>query len=111
MSYVARIINAAEECARENGLEKISGIEVEAGEMTGALPEYLEMYFKEASRGTILEGAKLSVLSVPVKAECAGCGEIYAPSRDNSYRCPHCKSSMGKVIQGKDVVISRIAAD
>ncbi len=108
LSYVLKITELSLGIANENGLKNVEKISVEVGAMTGALPHYLNMYFKKASAGTILEGAELDIINVPVLAECE-CGNIYCPSKENGYKCPECKSAAGRIVQGRDIRVIDIS--
>lgn len=104
LSYVLRITDLSLETAKENALKSVKEISVEVGAMTGALPEYLNSYFKKTSEGTVLEGAVLDIKIVPVLAECE-CGNFYHPDRENGYSCPECGSTNGRIIQGRDIKV------
>ncbi len=111
MSFVISIIDTVLKEAEKKGLENISSVKASVGAMTGALPEYLEKYFREASKGTLLEHAVLETKIIPVTAECSDCGSIYTPERSNGYLCPVCRSSTGRVIQGRDIVVDSVICD
>ena len=111
MSYVVRFVNQAIEGANESKATHIRRVEVSVGEMTDVLPEYLHKYFPIAVKGTMAEGAELSVQTVPVRVLCAGCEQEYHPTRENKYLCPHCGDGNGRVIAGRDVVLERIEVE
>ncbi len=108
MSFVVSIIDTVLKEAEEKNLENICCVKVDVGAMTGALPGYLEKYFREASKGTPLEHAVLETKVIPVVAECSDCGSIYTPERSNRYLCPGCGSSSGRVIQGRNIVVDSV---
>ncbi|MBQ7464771.1 MAG: hydrogenase maturation nickel metallochaperone HypA [Lachnospiraceae bacterium] len=108
MSFVISIIDTVLKTAEEKNIQNITCVKVSVGAMTGALPEYLEKYFREASKGTLLEHAVLETKIIPVAAECSDCGSIYTPERSNRYLCPGCGSSSGRVIQGRDIVVDSV---
>ena len=91
-----------------SGGGRVSKMVVSVGEMTGVLPEYLYKYYPQTVKGTILEGAELEVIEVPVRVVCAGCGLEYGPTRENGYACPECKNKNGRIIAGRDVVLERL---
>lgn len=108
MSYIAKMVNLAEEIARENGAKEIKKIVVEIGKTSGVMPYYMHKYFPEASKGSLLEDAELECIEVDVKALCEECGEEYYPNRDNRYLCPHCGGRKAHIIEGKGVVLKNI---
>lgn len=108
MSFVSAIINTVLKETEEKGLENIRCVRVGVGAMTGALPEYLKKYYTEASKGTPLEHSILETSVIPVVAECSVCGCTYTPEKSNGYLCPECKSSQGRVVQGRDIVVDSV---
>lgn len=108
MSYVVRFVNRALETAQEKQASGIRKIVVSVGEMTDVLPEYLHRYYASAVQGTLLEGSVLETKTEPVRVLCDGCGEEYHPERDNGYACPVCKSSAGRVVAGRGVVLEQV---
>ncbi len=111
MSYIIKIINTVLSSPEAERSGHITSIRLDVGEMTGALSEYLNMYFKEAAKGTPLEGASLEIKSIPVTAKCEDCGNIYIPQRSGGYLCPVCKSSRGIIIKGRDIIVDSIVCD
>ncbi|MCR5649957.1 MAG: hydrogenase maturation nickel metallochaperone HypA [Lachnospiraceae bacterium] len=111
ISFIAGIMDTILAEAEKKGLTNITGAKISVGAMTGALPEYLEMYFREASKGTILENTVLDINIVPVAAECSYCKNIYEPDRANGYLCPACKSGSGRIVRGRDIVVDSLLCD
>ena len=108
MSYIAKMVNMAEEVARENNAKTIKKIVVEIGKTSGVMPYYMYKYFPDASKGTMLEGAELECLEVPVKALCEECGKEYLPSREYRYLCPNCGGRKAHIIEGKGVMLKDV---
>ncbi|MCR5654292.1 MAG: hydrogenase maturation nickel metallochaperone HypA [Lachnospiraceae bacterium] len=111
MSYCISIVNMAVAAAKENELKTVEKISVEVGEMTGVLPYYLNLYFPEAAKGTILEGCELEIIEVPVTLVCADCNKTYHPDKEHAYNCPDCGSHKGKLIAGRDVSLRNICGE
>ena len=108
MSYIAKMVNLAEEVARENNAKAVTKIVVEIGQTSGVMPYYMYKYFPDAAKGTMLEEAELECLEVPVKALCEECGKEYLPNRENRYLCPHCGGRRAHIIEGKGVVLKNV---
>ncbi len=112
LSYMVRLVdNALDEIDAESGRMSdgcILKMVVSVGEMTGVLPEYLHKYYPQTVKGTILEGSELEVRTVEAAVECAGCKQIYRPTRENGYACPSCGNHNGRIVAGRDVVLERL---
>ena len=84
-----RIIKIAEEYAIKNGYKKVLKINIVAGDMCGYVPDTVEMYFNEISKGTLCEGGELLIERVEAKLKCRKCGEYFKRALF-SFECPHC---------------------
>lgn len=108
MSYVTKIINIVLSNIPSEEEVRVGSVDVEAGEITGIVPDYLIKYYNTAVRGTALEGSTLNVEIIPVTAECSACKSIYHPDREHDYLCPACGSGNARIISGRDVQVVRM---
>ena len=60
-SVVASLCSKAEAAARADGAERITAISVRLGALSHLSPDHLREHLTEATRGSILEGARLDV--------------------------------------------------
>lgn len=111
MSYIARMVSLAAEVAKENNAGKVLSIVVEIGKSSGVMPYYMQKYFPEASKGTIIEDAELVCEEIPVKALCEECGSEYYPNRENGYLCPECGGRKGHILEGRDVSLKNVVIE
>jgi hydrogenase nickel incorporation protein HypA/HybF len=111
MSYISRMVALAIEVAEENKAEKVKSIVVEIGKTSGVMPYYMHKYFPEAAKGTIIEGAELVCVEVPVKALCEECNNEYYPSKENGYLCPVCGGRKAHITEGKGVVLNNVVIE
>ena len=111
MSYIAKMVNMAEEVARENNAIGVKKIVIEIGKTSGVMPYYMHKYFPDAAKGTLLENAELECIEVPVKALCEECGTEFFPSRENNYLCPECSGRKARIIEGKGVVLQNVVIE
>lgn len=111
MSYVLRLVNLAEEAAREQQAKRVTRILVSVGETSGVLPEYLHKYYTKAVQGTLLEGSVLETVDDPVVAICRDCGLSYHPEKEHRYACPACGSLRADLSGGRGVRLVNIEID
>lgn len=69
---------------------RVTGVFIDIGELSGVFPDAVEFCFAACTRGTLLEGAALTILRIPGKGRCV-CG---AESPVSSYFDP-CSSCGG----------------
>ena len=104
------IMEAAVPEAERAGAKKILEIRLKIGELSGVLPECIQEYFNIVSRGTIAEGARLSVEKIPITIDCLSCGyngEI--PKR--KIHCPVCDSSEIKLRTGREYFVDSLEVE
>ena len=111
LSYVVRFAERAIAIAKENNAVSVQKLVVQVGEMTDVIPEYLQKYYPEAAKGTILEGSLLETEPLPAKIHCNSCGTDFHPEREQNYLCPACGSGNGKILEGRHVVLKEVVME
>ena len=107
MSIAQNIVDIAVSAAQRGGAEKITAVNVVAGEMRAIVPTQLNFCFGIAAEDTIASGAQLNLEIVPVRGECRECGEDFV-IHDFEYICPKCESSDVEIIGGTELRIKDI---
>lgn len=108
MSIVMRFVDIATEYAVDNHAQKVERVVLQIGELTGAVPHYLEMFYPAVVEGTILEGSELVVETIEASVFCTDCGTTYNPSK-TELKCPSCQSENCDVIDGQQMFVKEIA--
>jgi len=110
LSIAVNIVEIAEESTLKEGAKTVSEIELEIGSMSGVVLEAMELALKSAVIGTMLEKAKVKIITIPGKAKCADCGaefeieELYAP-------CPECSNPFSDIIEGKELRVKSLEVE
>lgn len=108
LSTVLRIVSIAQKYAAQNGAKKVAHVVVTTGELSGMVPQYLQMLYPSAVSGTLLEGSKLSVETQPAMLRCSDCGTIYNPVYFSDARCPKCGGAAFEVLEGTETFVKEI---
>ena len=90
--------------------ERIKKIVLEVGELTGAVPEYLQDAYGPLVKGTKYEGSELETIYVPGTVRCEDCGEEFA-ARAAGFKCPKCGCLNLHLIRGKGLDIKEIVVE
>ncbi len=104
------IIEAAVPEAERHGAKKILEIRLKIGELSGVLPECIQEYFNIASRGTIAEGARLSVEKIPITIRCNACGYDGEIPKQKIH-CPVCDSAEIKLLSGREYYVDSLEVE
>lgn len=105
LAIVKNILNIIDKESREKDFKKVISINLVVGEVSGIVPDCLYDFFPYASKGTIAEGAALTVKTIEVKARCRECG--YEGKPENA-RCRSCGSRLFKIIEGREFYIDSL---
>ena len=110
LSIVMNIIEIAEENAKKEDVSMITEIELEIGTQSGIVLDALEFAMESATKGTMLENAKVVVHEIPAKARCSSCAhefnlpELYTP-------CPKCSNPFSDIFQGKELRVKSLKVE
>ncbi|MDR1798146.1 MAG: hydrogenase maturation nickel metallochaperone HypA [Clostridiales Family XIII bacterium] len=101
------IVEIAERHGREAGASCVARITLVVGERSGYIPESIRMYFDAIAKGTLCEGADLSVVPVRPKLRCPACGAEFE-RKPYSFACPACGTDGHPTDIGKEFYIESI---
>ena len=87
--------------------KKVTKINLVIGEMTGVVGESVQFYLDFLTRGTVAEGAAVSLTMMPPKAQCCNCKQTFE-LREFDWGCPKCKSNSVEIIAGKELFVESI---
>jgi hydrogenase nickel incorporation protein HypA/HybF len=115
-SFAYNIFKVAEATAIKNNAKKITEVLLEIGELTLIVPELLQRSFEMATKGSIAEGAKLTIEITPGKVRCRDCNKnsVVSLTKDAQltglqlFKCSHCDSSNTEIIEGKKANVKNI---
>lgn len=115
-SFAYSIFKVAEATALKYNAKKISEVFLEIGELTLIVPELLRRSFEIATKGSIAEGAKLTIEMLPGKIKCRECNKISEVSLTKEaqltglqlFQCVHCGSKNTEIIDGKKANVKNI---
>jgi hydrogenase nickel incorporation protein HypA/HybF len=84
----------------------IAVVRLRIGELSGVVPEAVEFCFEAAAHGTVVEGARLEIETVPGRCRCRDCGREFRP--DDLILLCTCGSARVTVLAGEDLQIGSV---
>ena len=63
--------------------------------------------FDAYKRGTLAEGARLTIEVVPIKLRCPDCGGVDV-REETDFSCAACGSRRVEIVEGREIVVERI---
>ncbi len=110
LGITQNIVEIAERTAREHGGRMIRSVTVEIGMLSGVVPEAVAFCFDACSRGTMLEGARLNIETIPGRGRCPQCST--EQEIDNtSFACESCGALGLERISGEELRIKELEVD
>lgn len=107
VSIIHGAVQLAEETARAHGASRILTLTLRVGTLSGAVPEALEFAFEAVADGTLAEGARLKIESVPARWWCARCAAEFSDN-DPLAVCPTCQVRSGDLRAGRELELSTL---
>lgn len=108
LGIVFYIIRDVKQTAQENGVEHVSGVVMNIGEVSTIVPEYLTDCWKWAcSKEEMLDGCELKINTIPAVTFCEDCKAEY-PTVAHGKTCPRCGSQHTWLLRGNEVEIKEI---
>ena len=108
LGIVFYIIRDVKEVAEANGVEHVSTVVMDIGEVSTVVPELLTDCWRwAADKEPLLKGCALRVNTIPAVTHCDGCGAEYETVRYGR-TCPECNSENTWLLRGNEVEIKEI---
>jgi Zn finger protein HypA/HybF (possibly regulating hydrogenase expression) len=105
MGIVVQIVKRLEQAASDNGVNKISSVTMELGEVSGIVDYYLLDCWKwAASKSELLDGCKMEIEVLPAVTLCNDCGKTYG-TVEHGRVCPYCGSENTVLEKGNEINI------
>lgn len=109
LGIVYEIIKVVDGFVKENNLTKVEKIVLEIGQLSQAIPRFIESCYPAAVSETAYEDTKLEIISLPANGICRACSEVYNII-ENRKVCPKCNSEDFSLISGQEFKIKEIVA-
>ena len=111
MSLVRQVVRVVLQECEGKGVTRVVRVNLAVGELRDVVDEYVPDLFAHLSRGTVCEGAQVSIRRIPLTVRCAECGDIFPISAADpaSWACPRCGAYQRyKIFSGDEFAIEAI---
>lgn len=109
IGLIQAVMDEVSRVAEANGVKRVTRVRLVVGRLNGAIPEALEFAFSVLTPGTMFEGARLEIESVPVRLNCPHCG-AESQGEDLAYFCPEC-GGRARIVAGQELYIDYFEGD
>ncbi len=109
LGIVYEVIKIVDKCVDENNITKVDKIVLEIGQLSQAIPRFIEECYPAAVSETPYEDTKLEIIVLPANAECKECSDIYNVIEHRKI-CPKCGGEKYNLVSGEEFNIKEIIA-
>lgn len=109
LGIVHEVINIVDEFRLENNLRKVEKIVLEVGQLSQAIPRFIEECYPAAVHETIYEDTELEIVVLPANARCGECDEVYNIIEHRKI-CPKCSGEKYQLVSGQEFNIKEVLA-
>ena len=109
LGIVYEVIKVVGNFVKENNLQKVDKIVLEIGELSQAIPRFIEECYPAAVSDTPYEDTKLEIIVLPANAKCKDCSMVYSIIHHRKI-CPECSGGAYDLISGEEFSIKEIVA-
>ena len=85
----------------------VESVRVRIGRLSGVLADSLEFCYSTVVSGTPLEGSRMEIEHIPVRAICRGCGKDFQ-LQEAAFVCPSCAAADIKLTSGFELQVAEI---
>ncbi|MEK6776682.1 MAG: hydrogenase maturation nickel metallochaperone HypA [bacterium] len=107
LTVTREILKQLIEKAQSEGASRITRIEIEVGELSGLDTKEIQTHFENLSQDTLAQGAKLSIIPIPLKVRCLSCSTEYNAG-GFKMTCSHCGSISSELISGNELRVKEM---
>jgi hydrogenase nickel incorporation protein HypA/HybF len=108
IGVVRNMLSLVLEEGKKASAVNVKKIDLVIGEMTGVVEDCVKLYMGLLSKGTIAEGAAVSVKMVRPLALCTRCRVTSAFKPGIQWQCPHCHNRSMQIAGGRELILKSI---
>ena len=111
LSLMSALVEQINELSIKESFRRVSEIRLGVGRLSGIDPACIEFCFRDATRGSLLDGARLSLEIIPVELICKTCHETSMPEDESQLVCSWCGSNHISILRGREFKIIDLEVD
>lgn len=111
LGVVFYIIKGVKKAAEENGIDHVSAVTIQVGEVSGVIHSYLiDCWNWARQKDPVTEGAELKIEQIDAVTYCEDCGKEYETVK-YAKKCPYCGSEHTYLLRGNEFLIKDIIVE
>lgn len=107
MSLAEGVLQLIEAAARQDRFKRVTAVWLEIGQLSSVEPEAMAFCFAAVTRGTVADGARLEIITLPGQGWCAACART-VPMTEVFGECPLCGGFPLRVTAGTEMRVKEL---
>jgi len=107
MSLAEGVLQLIEEAARKDHFARVTTVWLEIGQLSSVEPEAMAFCFDAVTRGSVAQGARLEIITLPGVGWCMAC-EKTVPMTEVFDACPQCGGYQMQVTGGTEMRVKEM---
>ena len=92
-----------------NGAKRIVRVNLDIGELTDLIDEWIQRYFEYLAKGSIASEARLIIERVPITVMCGQCNKPFVVDKKKlDFNCPVCGQKATDLVRGREFTVKSI---
>lgn len=110
LPIVKSIFDVCIKYAAANNVNKVIAVNLRVGEVSDLQDEWIQRYFDYLGKGTLVEGAKLTIERVPLVVRCKACSESFRVNirERRKVECPRCQATEFAYVSGREYSVESL---
>lgn len=109
LGIVYEVIKVVDQIAKENQVTRVEKIVLEIGELSQAIPRFIQECYPAAVDQTPYETTQLQIITLEAIGQCHHCQATYNVVKHHKI-CPACQGVSFKLLSGQEFNIKEIVA-
>ena len=110
MSLMASVFEIADRQLADIPVKRVLKVKLQVGKLANALEDALQLAFDAFSQGTVYQGARLEMETVPATWRCDSCGLDFTADV-GAVTCPNCNGMETRLIGGRDLILQSLEVE
>ncbi|HPB82776.1 MAG TPA: hydrogenase maturation nickel metallochaperone HypA [Spirochaetota bacterium] len=109
LSIMTSILDIVIRHAETHRAVSVKRIDLQVGELSDLIPDWMQRYFDFVSKDTIAENAQLAIEKIPAVLRCRACSHEFTLDRESwQFTCTACGSSDVEIVSGREFTVKSI---
>ena len=110
LSLAQNVLEIVQQYLPADNAHAVRCVRMKVGELSGVVIDSLDFCFNALASGTPLQGVRLEIEQIPLRARCRKCSNVFR-IENTLFRCVACGSTDLEILSGRELQVTEIELD